>query len=48
MAKKNQPAYAKKKPGKVKKLAKLVLLAGAAYGAKKLWDQRKRGSTTKT
>ncbi|MBI4090135.1 MAG: hypothetical protein HY421_01915 [Candidatus Kerfeldbacteria bacterium] len=42
MAKKNQSVPAKKKSGKAKKLAKLALLAGAIYGAKKLWDAQQK------
>jgi hypothetical protein len=43
MAKKNKSAPApKKKSHKLKKLAKLTLLAGAVYGGKKLWDAQHR------
>lgn len=42
MVKKNQSVLARKKSRKAKKLAKLALLAGAIYGAKKLWDAQKK------
>lgn len=43
MAKK--PKDEKKKSHKGKKLLKLAVLAAAAYGAKKLYDTRKKGKS---
>lgn len=34
------PAKPKKKHHRLKKLVKLAAVAGAVYGAKKLWDQQ--------
>lgn len=35
-----------RKHHRLKKLIKLAALAGAAYGAKKLWEKQKRGGST--
>ncbi len=37
---KQQTGQPKKRHHRVKKLVKLALLAGAAYGAKRVWDKR--------
>lgn len=37
-----------KKHHRFKKLVKLVVLAGAAYGAKKYWDNRKQSGAKKS